>query len=175
MAQNPESQYVFFYSKSSPFSQHHPSKFVIDGMIFNCAEQYMMYSKAVLFNDKKMKNKILSSSDPTEQKKFGRQVKNFDDTVWEAECENIVKRASTAKFQQNEDLKTELFKTFPKTLVEASPSDTIWGIGLGATNPKAQDKKTWRGLNRLGYILTEVRNQLMEDQVKFPSSPAVHS
>ncbi|KAI8774084.1 swarming motility protein YbiA [Biomphalaria glabrata] len=164
MAQGSESQFEFFYSKSSPFSQHHPSKFVIDGITFNCAEQYMMYSKAVLFNDTEMQLKILSAPNPNQQKKFGRQVSNFDEKIWKSKCEDIVKRASIAKFQQNEDLQEELFKTFPKLLVEASPRDTIWGIGLGASDPKAHDKKTWRGQNKLGYILTEVRNQLMDDQ-----------
>ncbi|KAH9523394.1 hypothetical protein Btru_039916 [Bulinus truncatus] len=162
MAQS--TQFFFFYSTSSPFSQHHASDFVVDGVQFNCAEQYMMYSKAALFHDEGMKEKILSSLDPKEQKRLGRKVQNFDQAIWNANCEDIVRRASLAKFQQNEELRKELIKTFPKTLVEASPTDTIWGIGLSASNPKAQDKKTWRGQNKLGYILTEVRDRLMEEK-----------
>uniref|UniRef100_A0A0B6YSJ9 NADAR domain-containing protein n=1 Tax=Arion vulgaris TaxID=1028688 RepID=A0A0B6YSJ9_9EUPU len=155
--------YVFFYGKQSPFSQHHPAKFSIDGVVFNCAEQYMMYAKAVLFKDEEMKKKIMSSDNPVLQKKFGRQVKNFEKDVWNQEAEKVVKTSTRAKFDQNEDLRKELFATFPKTFAEASPRDRIWGIGLGASNPKALNKSNWRGRNKLGYILTEVRNELMKD------------
>ncbi|CAL1544997.1 unnamed protein product [Lymnaea stagnalis] len=157
-----DAPFFLFYSKESPFSQHHPSQFTIDGVVFNCAEQYMMYSKAVIFEDDEMKSKILASTNPQEQKRFGRKVSNFVKEVWDSECENVVKRASLAKFEQNQNLREELFKTFPKTLVEASPRDRIWGIGLGASHPKAQDKKAWRGKNKLGYILTQVRDELMK-------------
>jgi ribA/ribD-fused uncharacterized protein len=161
--EKPEESYFFFYGNKSQFSQHHPVTFSVDGTVFNCAEQYMMYKKAELFKDEVMKLKIMSSNNPVHQKKFGRQVKNFDKDVWNKEAENIVKTASKAKFDQNEELRRTLFDTFPCTLVEASPRDRIWGIGLGATNPKALNKANWRGRNKLGYILTEVRNELMKD------------
>ncbi|XP_059162209.1 N-glycosidase YbiA-like [Physella acuta] len=154
--------FCLFYKKESPFSQHHPSKFKVDDQEFNCAEQYMMYKKAELFQDEIMKKKIMESKSPMEQKKFGRQVHNFDEDKWNAVCEDIVKEASIAKFKQNEHLRKELFATFPKTLVEASPTDCIWGIGMSESNPKAHDKKLWRGKNKLGYILTQVRDELME-------------
>ncbi len=153
--------YFLFYKKESPFSQHHPSRFKIDGREFNCAEQYMMYKKAELFEDETMKKKILESKNPMEQKKLGRQVHNFDETVWNAHSVNIVRDASVAKFQQNPHLLKALIATSPKTLVEASSTDCIWGIGMSESNPKAHDKKLWRGENKLGYILTQVRDELM--------------
>ncbi|XP_005110449.1 N-glycosidase YbiA [Aplysia californica] len=157
-----------FFGKASPFSQHHPAKFEIDGIIFNCAEQYMMYSKAVQFKDEEMKKKILGSSNPVEQKRFGRKVKNFEKDVWTSKAEDIVRTATLAKFEQNEDLRKQLLATYPATLVEASPRDRIWGIGLGLLNPKAQNRATWRGKNKLGQILTAVRDELLDDEREDP-------
>jgi hypothetical protein len=87
-------------------------------------------------------------------------VKNFDDAIWKAQRLAIVKAGSTAKFTQNADLRALLLATAGTTLVEASPYDRIWGIGLAASNPLAQDPKTWRGQNLLGKILTELRDEL---------------
>ncbi|BFZ16798.1 hypothetical protein BsWGS_19837 [Bradybaena similaris] len=158
-----QESYFFFYGNKSPFSQHYPVKFSVDGVVYNCAEQYMMYSKAALFKDEGMKQKIMSTDDPVKQKKFGRQVQNFEKDVWNKAAVEVVKTASKAKFDQNEELRKQLFGTYPKVLVEASPRDRIWGIGLGASNPKALNKANWRGRNKLGYTLTEVRNELMKD------------
>ena len=95
---------------------------------------------------------------------FGAKVKNFDDVVWKANREKIVTAGSRAKFTQNADLLALLLATKGTTLVEASPYDRIWGIGLAATSPKAQDPKTWRGQNLLGKILTQLRDELLAVQ-----------
>ncbi|ESO86704.1 hypothetical protein LOTGIDRAFT_220498 [Lottia gigantea] len=157
-------RFFFFYRKESPFSQFHSSKFSVDDKEFSCAEQYMMYSKAVLFNDEVMKKAILKTSNPAEMKKCGRRVKDFDADVWNKHCVDIVRTGNEAKFSQNETLKEQLFQTYPKTLAEASPMDRIWGIGLSEKNELAWDSKTWRGKNLLGYTLTEVRDKLMKDE-----------
>ncbi|XP_067679581.1 uncharacterized protein [Haliotis asinina] len=157
---NGRENFEFFYGNKSPFSQHYPATFTIEGVTFNCAEQYMMYQKAVLFKDEEYKKKIMSTSNPKEQKRLGRKVRNFDKKVWGQNCVGIVERANTAKFSQNQDLKKQLLATSPKLMVECSPRDRLWGIGLGRSNPKAWDTKTWRGKNLLGYALTAVRSRL---------------
>ncbi|XP_019853895.1 PREDICTED: uncharacterized protein LOC100638431 [Amphimedon queenslandica] len=156
-----EEKFTFFWQSQSPFSQWHPSEFKIDGITFCCCEQYMMYQKAILFGDDEAAQKILDTSEPREQKAIGRTVRNFDDKVWKENCRDIVKRGNKAKFTQNEDLKEKLMSTIGTTLVEASPRDRIWGIGLGASNPKALNRKTWRGTNWLGQAITEVREEIL--------------
>ncbi|XP_070564198.1 N-glycosidase YbiA-like [Ptychodera flava] len=155
-------KYTFFWKIQSPFSQWHPATFVVDDVTYSCAEQYMMHQKAVLFHDEEMAKKILETDKPKAMKAFGRKVKNFDPKLWSDRCRGVVKRGNMAKFSQNSDLKAKLFATKPNILVEASPRDRIWGIGLGASNPMAQKKATWRGKNWLGYTLTEVRDELMQ-------------
>ena len=71
-----------------------------------------------------------------------------------------MKDGNRAKFTQNAELRALLLATRGTTLVEASPYDRIWGIGLAATDPRAHDPKTWRGQNLLGKILTELRDEL---------------
>jgi len=143
------------------FSQWYPSRFTAeDDRTFVCAEQYMMYHKAVLFGDKETAEKIMKAETPEEHKKLGRQVKNFDPQVWEAHAQDIVYCANLHKFTQNPDLWREMEKTRGRELVEASPYDTIWGIGLRADDPDAQDKTKWRGKNLLGQVLTRLREDL---------------
>ncbi|KAK3612628.1 hypothetical protein CHS0354_042138 [Potamilus streckersoni] len=163
-----ESKYVFFYGIKSPFSQFHPARFVVDGKTYNCMEQYMHHQKAVTFKDEVKAKQILASSDPKEHKKLGRKVRNFDKEVWNNLSEEIVEKGNEAKFSQNEELKKALFDTGDKVLAEASPRDRIWGIGLGASNPKAQNPKYWRGKNKLGYALTRVRAILRGKDIKIP-------
>ncbi|XP_071149767.1 enolase-phosphatase E1-like [Mytilus edulis] len=159
-------QYEFFWKSHSPFSQWHLCDFTIDGITFNSAEQYMMHSKAMLFEDEDIAYDVLRESDPREQKRFGRLVRNFNLQLWEANCSAIVERGNKAKFSQDENLKRILLDTYPKTLVEASPYDVIWGIGLEEDDPMAWDCKTWRGQNLLGKALTKVRDELKEEKKK---------
>ena len=153
--------FTFFFTEASPFSQWYRCTFRVGEHTFNCAEQYMMYEKAKLFGDDEVAAQILAAAHPREHKALGRKVKNFDDDVWKRERERIVRAGNHAKFTQNEELKKALFDTKGTTLVEASPHDKIWGIGLAATDPRAQDRKQWLGRNLLGKILTELRDELL--------------
>lgn len=150
--------YYFFWGGRC--SQWFKSKFVIDEIEYNCAEQYMMAQKALLFNDLKSYKAIINSDDPKTQKAIGRRVANFDEHIWDEHKYQIVLIANVAKFSQNEDLKKFLVSLNGKIIVEASPYDTIWGIGLGQDDPRRFDETKWRGLNLLGKVLMETRDNL---------------
>lgn len=149
-------KYVFFWN--GVFSQWYPSKFVIEGVEYNCCEQYMMAQKALLFNDLESHKMIMYSKSPDEQKGFGRRVKGFDKDKWEAVCKEIVFDANMAKFTQNPKMLEELMDTEDLEIVEASPYDKIWGIGLHETDPKVLDKSQWQGTNWLGEAIMQVRD-----------------
>ena len=152
--------YTFFFTEASPFSQWYRCAFTEGGNAFNCAEQYMMHGKAVLFRDAEMAAEILAADHPRKHKALGRKVQGFDNGVWHRERERIVRAGNHAKFTQNPALLELLLATRGTTLVEASPYDKIWGIGLAASDPRAQDPKQWKGQNLLGKILTALRDEL---------------
>nr|XP_022314271.1 repetin-like [Crassostrea virginica] len=154
-------KYEYFWRNHSVYSQWYLSDFEVDGIKFNCTEKYMMYHKAVLMEDHEIADYILTLDDPREMKQQGRYVRNFDQKLWDENCQAIVETGNIAKFSQNEKLKETLLSTYPKTLVEASPMDRIWGIGLAEDDPRAWNKKSWNGKNLLGEVLTRVRNKLM--------------
>ncbi|MBN1207220.1 MAG: NADAR family protein [Myxococcaceae bacterium] len=153
-------RFTFFYRKESPFSQFHPAEFVVEGKRFICAEQYMMYGKAVLFGDLEVAERILASTSPKTHKALGRKVRGFDEQVWRGERERIVYEGNRAKFTQNAELLAALLATAGTELVEASPMDRIWGVGLSAEDPRIQDPSRWRGQNLLGKVLTRLREEL---------------
>lgn len=152
-------QFTLFYG--GVFSQWHYSPFVIDGVEYNCAEQYMMAQKARLFQDASMLKAIMGTDDPSKQKAFGKKVKKFKKPVWEAVARDVVMRGSLAKFTSSSDLLERLLETDGTTLVEASPTDVIWGIGLGEYDPDAKDREKWQGSNWLGQVLTDLRAHLL--------------
>ena len=152
--------YIFFWQKGSCFSQWHPSKYELNGYVYSMAEQGMMHGKALLFGDEETAAQILSTNDPREIKQLGRQVRGFDEKEWEKSRETIVYRNSMAKFTQNEGMKDVLLATKGAVLVEASPYDRIWGIGLLESDAKRISPSKWNGLNLLGKILTNVREDI---------------
>ncbi|WP_127589223.1 NADAR family protein [Paenibacillus koleovorans] len=154
-------KFTFFYRTESPFSQWHPAIFEIDGIHFNCAEQYMMYQKAKLFKDEEIAAKVLSAPTPREQKELGREVRNFHRNKWETHCKPFVYEGNYAKFTQNRQLLEKLLATQGTTLVEASPTDRIWGVGLLEDDPRILNRETWRGTNWLGEVLTNLREDLL--------------
>lgn len=156
-------EFAFFWGGC--FSQWAKSKFIIDGVEFNTCEQYMMYKKALMFNDYDAAKKIMRTSNPKEQKSLGRQVNGFKDDVWTKYCRDIVYDANVAKFTQNKSMYDELMFTVGKTIVESSPLDKRWGIGLDANNPFAQDRSTWQGLNWLGEAIERVREDIISGKI----------
>lgn len=147
-----------------PFSQWFKRDFTIDEVKYNCPEQFMMASKARLFKDNIALKKIMQATNPYDQKAYGRNVEFFDVGKWEAVAKDYVFDANYAKFTQHEDLKQIILSTGEKTLVEASPYDKIWGIGLSEDDARALDRTTWLGRNWLGEVLTNVRNKIRSEQ-----------
>jgi ribA/ribD-fused uncharacterized protein len=156
--------FTFFWKHR--LSQWHRAQFVVGGVTFTHAEQYMMYAKALLFGDREAAEKILAAESPREQQLIGRTVRGYDESVWVLFREGIVFAGNYARFSQNTDQRELLFATRGTTLVEASPHDRVWGIGLAADDPRALDRSQWLGLNLLGECLTRVRESLFWEQVR---------
>jgi ribA/ribD-fused uncharacterized protein len=127
-------RFTFFFRPEAPFSQWHPARFELTGHVFGCAAQYMMYRKAILFGDAETAARILEAGSPRQQKAIGSQVQRFDERIWKANRERIVGDGSRATLQNR-----ALRDTAGTELVEASPFDRIWGIGLAASDPRAED------------------------------------
>lgn len=155
-------EFHFFWK--GPLSQWFKRNFIVDGVKYNCAEQYMMACKALLFKDDIALKKIMEATNPYDQKAYGRNVEFFEVSTWEIEAREYVFKGNYAKFTQNEDLKGILLSTGNKTLVEASPYDKIWGIGVTEDDARALDRSKWPGRNWLGEVLTNVRNKIRSEQ-----------
>ncbi|HEX3007233.1 MAG TPA: NADAR family protein, partial [Bacteroidales bacterium] len=162
-------KYLFFWGhtpakdqKVGPFcfSQWFSSPFIVDGVTYPTAEHWMMAGKARLFGDTEIASRILSSGNPGEVKKLGRQIRGFDEDTWVAHRFEIVVEGNYHKFSQSSDLKEYLLDTNDRVLVEASPVDNIWGIGIAKNSPVIEDPTQWLGLNLLGFALMEVRKRL---------------
>ena len=157
-------EYVFFWKVSEKpygiFSQWSIRNFTIDGNVYCCTEQWMMAEKARLFNDNETFTRIINEKIPFEIKKLGREVKNFNQSVWENNAFDIVVKGNFAKFSQHQDFIDILLSTKDKTIVEASPYDKIWGIGLSSEHPDSNNPENWKGTNLLGKALMEVRDKI---------------
>ncbi|MFF3750750.1 NADAR family protein [Streptomyces sp. NPDC002018] len=145
---------------ASCLSQWWPSPFTVDGVEYATAEHWMMAGKARLFGDEEAARAAVGAASPALAKKAGRLVSDFDGAVWERERFEIVVRGNVHKFGQDAGLRAFLLGTGERILVEASPMDRIWGIGLASDDERAQDPGRWRGLNLLGFALMEARGRL---------------
>lgn len=149
-------RYKFFWD--GPFSNWHPSPFKVDGVEYNCGEQYMMHQKALTFKDQVSADRILNTDSPNHQKRLGRQVEGFDPEKWTSVRYELVKKGLREKFIQNPELKNCLLRYKGYQIVEASPYDRIWGIGFFDSD--AIDHFEEWGENLLGKMLTELSYEL---------------
>lgn len=136
------------------------SNFEVDNIQFTSMEQYMMYQKAIIFNDKAIAAQILETSDFGKIKALGRAVKNYNDVYWNGIRQIVVYKGLVEKFLQNEPLKKQLLSTAPHLLAECAVRDKIWGIGLSMKDDKRFDINQWQGQNLLGFSLMMVRDFL---------------
>lgn len=162
--------YVFFWGHTprikngklhkTCMSQWWEGVFEAEEVLYKSAEHWMMAQKAKVFEDEASYELILKSKSPAEAKKLGRKVKNFDSKVWSEKRYEVVKEGNIYKFGQGRQLKEYLLGTGGAVLVEASPFDQIWGIGLTQNAPNIENPNTWLGDNLLGFALMEVRDEL---------------
>ncbi|AJC55683.1 NADAR family protein [Streptomyces sp. 769] len=164
-------KYVHFWGHRPPrgggigascFSQWWPSPFTVDGVRYATAEHWMMAGKARLFDDADAERRALAATHPKQAKDAGRTVRGFDEEVWRQRRFDLIVEGSRHKFGQDPELREFLLGTGSRVLVEASPVDRIWGIGLAADDDRAADPARWRGLNLLGFALMEARQRLSE-------------
>jgi ribA/ribD-fused uncharacterized protein len=141
-------------------SQWYAAPFTVDGPTYPTAEHWMMAGKARLFGDEQGLAAVLAAPDPARAKAAGRKVRGYDERAWRAARYDIVVAGNLAKFGQHADLRDFLVATGDKVLVEASPHDLIWGVGLAAEHPDVRRPIAWRGLNLLGFALMDVRERL---------------
>jgi ribA/ribD-fused uncharacterized protein len=163
--------FLYFWGHANPqqkvvgnfcFSQWYPSPFTVDGATYLTAEHWMMAQKAKLFGDHSILAKIMLCQKPAEAKALGRKVANYDDGHWNEKKHEIVVLGNCHKFGQHPLMGAYLRKTGDSVLVEASPVDSVWGIGLAQDHPDAGSVTTWRGENLLGFALMEVRDWLKD-------------
>lgn len=171
MAKNGETpEFLFFFGalrrikplfpESECLSQWFRAPFVHEKVLYETAEHWMMAQKAILFNDHEMRERILQVRTPKEAKALGRKIRNFSEDVWSNHKVDIVFKGNVLKFKQNKVCRDFLLGTYPKVLVEASPYDRIWGIGMSARDTGVQNPENWKGRNLLGFILTRVRETI---------------
>jgi len=164
-------KYIFFWGHTKKngqdvgnfcFSQWFESPFEVNGVKYKTTEHWMMAQKALLFENNDIYEQIINCEKPGEAKEFGRRVLGFDEMIWNKHRFEIVRLGNIHKFNQNPDFGKYLLKTSNRILVEASPVDTIWGIGLTKDSRDVENIYTWRGLNLLGFALMEVRDFLKD-------------
>ena len=141
-------------------SQWYPSPFRVDGVLYPTAEHFMMAAKARLFRDREILARIVAAPDPGLALSLGRQVRGYEPSAWEQARFDAVVAGNTAKFSQNPSLSKYLCGTAGKVLAQATPLETIWGIGLSPEHRDATNPSKWRGSNLLGFALMQVRDRL---------------
>ena len=169
VSEGKQAEYIFFWKTGSSsgkditkgcFSQWWKSDFWSVSHTYSCMEQFMMANKAELFGDKEIREQILQCSTPRQMKALGRKVRNFDETIWNEIKYSIVLNGNYLKFTQNSELRDFLLSTGDSILVEASPYDRVWGIGMGQTDENVLNPLKWKGENLLGFALMEVRDEI---------------
>lgn len=169
LVEKPDLKFLYFWGHTNKlnekagkfcFSQWYESAFVVEGITYKTAEHWMMAQKALLFADTEIYQQIITANKPGEVKDLGRRISGFDEAVWTAERYDIVKTGNLHKFQQHPELGEYLLGTGNRVLVEASPVDFIWGIGMAQDHADVSDPGKWPGLNLLGFALMEVRDLL---------------
>jgi len=162
-------KYLFFWGhqptkdgsiSKSCLSQWWMSRFMENNVIYKSAEHYMMEGKARVFNDVEIAAKIIASDSPHKAKQLGREIRGFNDKAWNQHKYEIVKQANYLKFTQNEGLQKFLLNTTDKIIVEASPDDRIWGIGMAENHSNVANPNEWKGSNLLGFALMEIRDEI---------------
>lgn len=156
--------HVYFWN--GIYSQWSKSKFTEGEIEYPNAEKYMMMKKAEVFGAHEILFQMMKTDNPKTVKALGRKIKNFTDSKWDAHKMEIVTQASYLKFTQNPSLLKQLLAEQHLELVEASPVDKVWGIGLHYDNDEVLDKSKWKGQNLLGKCIMKAREQIINEETK---------
>ena len=151
---------TLFFTKKSPLSNFFPCHFNVDDIDYSSAEQYISYHKALLYDTTDVAAKILHINDPKQQKQLAKRLAKFDQNSWDEHAGPILKSGLKAKFDQNDELMSELLSTGDTILGEACSHDLLFGIGLSLHNPNAMNRSSWRGQNLQGVTLMEIRDEI---------------
>lgn len=160
---------VFFHLPEEPngyLSNWYPAYFDLDGTTYSSTEQYIMYQKCILFDDRPSAVAVLETHDPAEQQAIGQNASGFNGTVWNGMKQLIAYKGLLAKFSQNEELKKQLLATGDAYLVECAYKDTIWACGIRLHETDRHDMSKWRGQNLLGFTLMKVRETIRLEHEK---------
>ncbi|KAL9646675.1 hypothetical protein ABK040_001098 [Willaertia magna] len=163
---NPYEKFVFFWKDKYVFSNFYPASYTLDGITFKTSEQGLMYEKAKLFKDEETMQQILECERPRDAKALGRLINNFNGEIWGASRESLFIRHLIEKFTQNPELKEILLQTDGKHLVEASPNDSVWGIGLNEKEARRISPYKWPGKNILGKLLDRTREFIKDRDIQ---------
>jgi hypothetical protein len=151
---------IAFFGKASPLSNFHPAMFNVNGVNYNCTEQYYQAHKAILANDQTTHDRIMETDEPSEQKRLGSSIK-INQELWDKRSPEIMHCGLLAKFNQNRGMADYLLGTTNRVVYEASPRDKTWGIGLSLSHPKVLDETVHTGQNLMGKLLMSLREQLI--------------
>ena len=171
--QNHPIEFIYFWGNKNKndgligkqcLSQWYLSSFNVNGIEYPTAEHYMMAEKARLFNDPISEHEIIHSATPKDAQKLGKVIQNFTEKKWQENRFDIVVKGNYEKFTQNSELSEFLVSTENKILVEASPYDKIWGIGMSEKDIRSENPNLWQGLNLLGFALMEVRKKIKNEK-----------
>lgn len=150
--------HVYFWRNKAPFSNFYRRPFTYKGYDLQFSEQGFMLEKANLFDLSKVEA-IARAIQPDKAKALGRAVQNYDDAVWSSVRYDKMVEVLRAKFKEPL-MRNILLRTGDRVIVEASPYDRVWGVGLGMEDARILDEKNWRGQNLLGKALMDIRAEL---------------
>lgn len=166
--EEPGEEPVFFFAGNPALNEHkefsnmHEAPIQVDGITFPTVEHYFQWSKAKLFGDAEIQNKILKTASPKSVKSYGKKVKGFDEEAWNEKKDSVMRTAVKAKLMQHPDILKKLRDTGTRPIAEADPRGKYWGIGTSSETSKAKDPSRWPGQNKMGKILMELRDELKE-------------
>ena len=166
--EEPGEEPVFFFAGNPALNEHkefsnmHEAPIQVDGITFPTVEHYFQWSKAKMFGDADIQNKILKTASPKSVKTYGKKVKGFDEEAWNEKKDSVMRTAVKAKLMQHPDILKKLRDTGTRPIAEADPRGKYWGIGTSSETSKAKDPSRWPGQNKMGKILMELRDELKE-------------
>jgi ribA/ribD-fused uncharacterized protein len=154
---------LFFFSKdpeNKEFSNFYETEFELDGVKYKSAEHAYQGIKAKTFGDNEAFEKILKAKSAQSAKAAGKKVKEYKEETWNEKKDEVMKTVLRAKFTQNLELRKKLLDSGDKVIANADSRDKYWGIGTSTNTSMAKDPAKWKGENKLGKMLEELRTTI---------------